>query len=609
MKCTPTQEAARILRGMAKALFDEGYIHTDDILDKIHQEIGESSHISKSEIGDLISGYGEKTRIQTKSELQIRMQALKKELLDVAKARDIASGEKQSPKDIARQRALSKQIDDIRTRIASKDFSNPEKLKPPVYNDATQKAIADRNRLQRQFKNMLLKHEHDTSPLINRAAKRFLNFRRAIILSSFHTVIRLADAAISRIGLQPIEHAAQHVIGKLPGLRGVAAKATLEGRFSPHAEMEAIKALNPRKLWVEAYKKLLSGEGTNDLLFGKNRDQLYPWLSMVGNFHGALKIPDELNEFRRAQVMLSESETKAAIGRGMNPLEVAKHMSDPVTQGVINMKAHEASQRAIMRNPNILSDAVRSTQRSLRNAGEPRSFERISGVSVSYALDFLFPILRFPLNYTGEGLSYAIGGLKAAMTALANHNGIDEEKANYIMRNLGKQTIGAVIGAIGWFGYKQIGSFYQEGDNKRKGIPPTGSVYGAPKWLIDTPAGMMLLVGSTLHRISDGIPSRTHYGNIKGTGDVGDAILKTVEGIGEDIPFFSEIGYFSPLLRNKTSLETGLGRLLGGSVIPPDVRRIAKSNDNNTPRRPKNFIQSLEYDIPGLRKNVPEKIR
>ena len=607
MNCTPTQEAARILRGMAKSLLEEGYVHTDDILDRIHDELHESSHITKSQIGDLISGYGVKTRPQTKSELQIRMGQLKKELREVAKTRDIESGKIQAPKDVTRQKALKKQIEDIKDKIANKDFSKPEPRKQVVYNDATEKAIAERNRLQNQYKNMLFKHEHDTSPLIQRTVKRLLNFRRNIILSSFHTIIRLADAAFSRIALQPIEHATQHLIGKIPGLREVAKKATLEGRFSPRAEAAALKATFSRRMLREAKSKFLSGEGTNDLVYGKHREQLYPLMNMIGNTHAALKVPDELNEYTRAQVAYTEAETKAAIAGGMNPFEVMQHMADPVTIGTINMKAYEESQRVIMRNPNLLSDAVRSAQGNLRRFGKPRSFERISGHAIADTLDFLLPVLRFPLNYTGEGLSYAVGGLKAAIVALAKRNDIDEQTANYIMRNLGKQTIGAVLGAIGWFGYKNIGSFYQEGDNKRTNIPKEGSVFGVPKWMVDTPAGMLLIIGATMHRIQDGIPKKSGYGNIKGTGTVGDALLSTVKGVAEDIPFFSEPGYLAPYFRNTDTLERGAGRELSSSLLPPDLRKIAKALDNNKKRAPQNFIQAIETNIPWLREKVPEK--
>lgn len=587
--CDATPEVKTILRGMAKELVGAGYHDPNDILDRIHSSIQEHTPLYKSEIADIISGYGD-VRKPSRDELQIRMNALKRQL------RDISRG--QSAKDQTRQKDLNKQISELERRIVSGDFSKPVKT-PIVYNDATNRLMAERNALRKKADNLAALAEYKNSSTADKVASTFLSFRRAIMLSSVKTLAKLSAAASYRVALSPIEHGIQGVLGKLPGIRGIAEKAPLEGRFSPAAEGAALKTTFSKATLDEMKDKLTKGFGERDQLYGKEHAALHPLLEMVGQAHAALKTPAERNAFARGQQMATEFEMKKAIESGMAPHEVVAHMESPVTQGVINMRAYEASKLAILKNDNLLVTSFRRAQQYLESKGA-------GGKSISNALTYAFPIVAVPTNFVAEGTSYAGGGLKAAARLIMSKGvrNLTEDQADYVMRNLGKQTIGAMVGAMGWYGYQQVGSFYQEGDNKRTDIPEAESAFGLPKWALDTPLGLMLSFGATLHRVSDGIPTK-HGKNEVGTGTLADGVYAASAGMLDQVPFLSEPARLGRELSSAESASKFVGKELATSFVPPDIRHIAIAQDGDTPRTPQGFTDELKMSIPGLRSQVP----
>lgn len=533
----------------------------------------------------------------TEGEARARLKQAKRDLKDADATRNAV-----------RQKQLRKDIVELELRMAKGEFEKG-KRQPYAYNEATQKLLADRNFLRRKFDRMAAQADYQTSSKPHKLVSTLLNFRRAILLSSIKTLLKLTAAASYRVALGPIEHGVQGALGKLPGLRGIAAKAPTEGRFSARAEGHALKQTFSRDTLRDMEAKLLHGEAMNDLLYGKFHASLHPWLELVGNVHAALKTPAERNAFARAQAMGAEHETQRALASGMSPAEVAEHMVKPTTQALIGARAFEDSQRAVLKNKNFINSAYSMLHHALENAGVEGGAERVTGKTAARTLDYMFPIVKVATNFALESTSYAIGASKAAVQLIAAKGvkSLTPDQADYIMRNLGKQTIGAALMAIGWYNTQSVGSFYQAGDNKHYGRPEEGSAFGIPKWALDTPAGMLLTIGANTHRIYRGM-HKANGGLRKGTGGTGNAVLADMRGIAGEVPFFDEPGQVARLFTSTDSLGKGLGKELSSAVIPPDVRRTATMLDDPKKRRdPQNFLDELKVAIPGLRKQVPVK--
>lgn len=519
---------------------------------------------------------------ETKAQLQEQLRLFKDQL-----------NEAESRRDAVRQKQLHKDIAELARRIVQGDYSKTVRT-PIQYNEETNRLLAQRNALRKKFDRLATQAEYQNKSRAQKALSTFLALRRAIILSGFTTLFKLSAAASYRIGLSPLEHGIQGGLGKVPGVRGIAAKAPLEGRFSPRAEGHALGETFSRQTLRDMRDKFLRGENMNDLLYGKNKASVHEWLDMVGHIHAALKTPAERNAFARAQAMGTEFETRRAVDAGMTPEQVVAHLENPLTQGTINLRAYEESQRAVFKNKNVMVKGFNAIKRSIPQ--------------LAPILDYVFPIVNVPSNYLGESLSYA-GGLAKAAKVLRDAGGVKNmtaDQADYIMRALGKQSVGIALGAIGWLFYKQIGSFYQSGDNKRKNIPKEGTAFGVPKVALDTPAATMLTVGANLHRIAEGIHNKD--GSIrKGTGTPGNAVLNTAQGLWDEIPFVREPQYLAEDFRSTDTLKQSAGKEIAHNFIPPESRRLAAYLDHDTPRKPKNFSEELEMVVPGLRSKVPRR--
>lgn len=103
---------------------------------------------------------------------------------------------------------------------------------------------------------------------------------------------------------------------------------------------------------------------------------------------------------------------------------------------------------------NRLLSTIRLALHVAENAPEGTT-TRFFGKLGSKAFSYEFPIMKVPVNFVAETLSYAAGGAKAALQLIIakgvkNLNG---DQADYIMRNLKKQTVGAALMYIGAMGY------------------------------------------------------------------------------------------------------------------------------------------------------------
>lgn len=524
----------------------------------------------------------------------------------------------QTRRDQVRQRQLAKQILELKRRIEEGDYSKVIKT-PVAYNDETKRLEAQRNFLRKKFDRMAAEAEHKNRSRAYKLWDTFLSLRRAVILSGMHTIGKLTSAALLRIGVSPVEHAIQHGLGMVPGLRGIAARAPVEGRFSPSAEGGALKDTFSKETLREMALKF-GNRGTNDLLYGHEKPSLHPWLEMVGQLHAALKTPAERNFFGRAQRMRSQWEAKQAKARGLSDSEVADYLARPDTQAVININAYNESMRAVFKHDNVFVKGVRALQQVLRNVGKNDEGGNLIGKAAAGAVDYLFPVVKIPSNYIGEAFSYLGGAGKAAgqlWAAKVLSKGVDSltpEQADYIMRNLGKQTVGLALAVIGYAAYqsdpKLLGTFYQQGDNKRK-VPHEGNIGPAPAWLVEHPSALMLTFGANFARIQRGIKTKTGKTQV-GSGDNANAAMNSVMGLLRKTPYIDTIENIQDKFRNKESVALWAGNEAAGATIQPDIKRLAKSQDENAAgqvrrRYPRGFVDAYKANVPGLREQVPTR--
>lgn len=593
-------EEKTLIRRLAKNRIEAGVDGGEALVNEVHSAIDGVIDLSPRDVRDLISDYG-KERTQTKDEIQQKINGLKSELRALSKTEDIASGklDPNAQKNKTRQTQLKKQIEDLSQQLKTGNFEKPKK-EPPIYNEETYKLRIERDRTKAEIEKQIRKLE-----LANRSNPMktvdFVNrVRRAMILSGSATIGKLSAAALIRMASTPVEEMIGSVLKHVPGLRNVAKLATREGRgFNWEAEKTAFTRTFSKDTLDQMKKVLFTHKSDIDVLYGKDMYSPHDILELPGQIHAMLKTPAKQNEFFRSVVHESLSEKERVKALGMTPEQIQAHMEKQSTQDFINAKAFANSQRAILMGENVAVDAYKAMKNALERSG-------VFGTAISKALDFEMPIVKVPANLVAEIGSYSIGSAKAlARYLFRGTKELSQDQADYIMRNLKKQTLGLALLALGFYAKGTFGGLYQPG-KKDPNAPEYGEAQfgdtSIGKWAFHTPVTELLQIGATLRRVYD----KEH--------SMGEAGFEVGKDIVSEIPFFSAPARLGKALVNPKEAVKYAGQELR-SFIPPDIQRFAKSKDSRTingkqvpvDRKPKNFLQEIEMGIPGLRENVPTR--
>jgi DNA topoisomerase-1 len=421
-----------------------------------------------------------------------------------------------------------------------------------------------------------------------------IKFRRAVLLSSVKTIGKLSAAATGRTIMTPIEETVGAGLAKIPGVSRIAAKAPREGGLSGKAEAAAFSATFSKQTLKDAKQVALTGASPLDVKYGGHDATTEPEaIEIFGRIHGALKTPAKRGEFYRAV----EKRTAFALSEArQNGIKDANaYIQRPDVQAAIGAKAYEDAQRAIFMNDNGMVEAYKMIRQYAESKGA-------LGKATSKAMQFFLPVVKVPSNYVAEASSYGIGAAKA-LGQVISAKGISKltpDEADYVMRALKKQTVGAAVMAIGYFAASSIGGYYQEGDKKIKGQPEAGGfqVFGVdvPKFLLHTPVLEALQIGATVRKVSD-----KH-------GSVMEGVKAAGKGLAEEIPFFSEPARIAKGLKDAESASKFAGETTRSLLVPPDVQNAARffDKENGQPMRryPQTFGDELKVGIPGLRQQV-----
>jgi hypothetical protein len=517
----------------------------------------------------------------------------------------------QGPKDWLpdAKKRIEGQIANLESQIRSGQFTNKEPRTPLVY-DAEGEALKQRrDRLKAQADTEIKRLERANRSKPEKLADFIVGFSRAVKLSSVYTLGKLSAAASLRTISTPVEEAIGGLYSKLPVLNRVAERAPREGGFSLNAEGAALKNQFSKETLKDAAQMVRTGRSRLDAYGGKPEHDT-DMLNLFGQVHGALKTPVKTNEFFRAVEKRSAFARRQAIRQGISPEDANAYLQRPEVQAGILAKSYEDAQRAILMQDNAIVKFYRMGLNFAESKGA-------LGKTVSKAGQFVLPIVKVPTNFVFEASSYAAGGPKALATLL--WHGVSElppEQADYVMRNLKKQTMGTALMSVGFFLPEMFGGYYQRGDEKDKEKSEPGGMrlagHDVPRWLLHNPALEMAQIGATVRRVYEKEKQK------ESDSPVAEGIFQAVKGLVKEIPFFEEQGRLADAFNNWQGFRKFAGEAARSAIIPPDVQRAAKEGvpftggkfgDVDTKgepvkRYPQGFMDEIKSGIPGLREEV-----
>jgi PBP1b-binding outer membrane lipoprotein LpoB len=505
------------------------------------------------------------------------------------------------PKDVeeAKRAAYSAHLDkviaDLERKLDTGDFSkkpvNKLKLDPAT---AAKKEKADR--LRAKIEGKIKEQYKNNRSLPEKVKDTVVEIARFTLLTGVGTLEKLTMAAASRFGISPTEAVMGSLLEIIPPLKEIGKGAYREGGgFRLSAEAARMRSIwehgqtdDAVKIWKDGLSKLNVQYGDH-----KIASQLTV-LASIGRLHKILKNPAHVGEFAASVDYITAGYER-----------VGFDVSDPLVQALIHAQAHLEADRAILMNPNMLSNLPKIVMRTAHDQG---GFYAKAAVALSQVE---FPIIKMATNYANEVLSYTAGGLRAVPgLSKAAIKGIDKLtplERDYILRNLKKNSVATILATAvfsGVIGVK-FGGYLSKDDKRVPGDlePGEWSINGhkMPKALSHIPLFEAMQIFQTIKDVSEAM-------RIRGEG----VISRNAEGVAQGLYSIAEhVPFIGTGTKDMEALGTAEGRskyfaaLVTSRVIPPDVGNIAKYLDDNTPRQPTGLLETAESKIPGLRKNVP----
>lgn len=496
----------------------------------------------------------------------------------------------------------------------------PEQLEQAIADHgATIKAKQD---AQRQLVRML-----DVRSPSDKVLRFVAQARRAVVLSGMTVLGKLSMAASGRIGFTAAEEGIGTALAQIPGIKQIAAKAPREGPGSLKAERSALSHTFSKETGREMLRVLKTGTSNLDVQYGSKGKYdefgLTPTPELIeifGRIHGTLKTPASTNEFYRSLEKRSAFERKEKIASGMSETDADRYMSNPATIARIGAEAWKDGQRAKLMNDNYFVTLYQGMLSALDRAGEQGSFARAAGKGARLALKLELPVVKIPVNFMAEGTSYTTGSLKALgqLVAAKGIKNMTPDQADYVMRNLKKQSVGVAMAlAFAAIPGIEAGGYYQEGDNKDKDKPKAGTLrvfgFDVPRWMTHIPALEPLQVAATVRNVYKRVAKQ---GGSKSEAILGGA---TAAGVGmlKEVPFIDQPLRLMESVKNWQGTKRMLGTQVRSMVVPPDVQKVAAAMDQPsgniiqrlrgeaTARKPEGFIDEIKMGVPGWRKSVP----
>lgn len=509
---------------------------------------------------------------------------------------------KDESSDRAYQTALARRAAEYQRRITESDLSVKGK-KIPTRSPESVKAKVALEKVREEYELFKKKEELKGRTKFQKGADIAVALRRFSVLSGYSVIKKLAAAAASRVVLTPAEQAVGQIMSRV--FPRLAALAPREGGGSLKAESEAFKAIFSKI--PQTWEKLKTGKSDLERVYGKPEipDAVPKWLSIFNHIHGAMKEPVRQNEFARSFQI-----------RGEHAVKNGRNIHDPSVLQEIGEAAKKDADRAIFMNDNLFVDKVSRFINSFGEKNKDTGKVPVAGTAVKATANIIFPVKRIPTNIVAETMQYIGGSLfglsRAAKAYKAGIETLRPEQADAIMRNLKKGTLGAITAAtlLGFYGYKQIGGYYQKGEKRDEEDVKPGEMraFGVDidKQYLHHPLFEALQFGATMARVAT---SKLHKKDEDVQG-VGSGSLAATIGLMEEVPFVREMADVQGIADSNTRSQA-LARQATGMVVPQVVSQISRDTDTKDAagepikRKPDGLKQNFEMTIPGLRQNVP----
>lgn len=518
-----------------------------------------------------------------------------------------AAEPKKTPEEIALSRFkkyTQKRIEDMESRLKTGDFTKEPPKKTVLDPEANELKIKA-EKLRNQVDEAIAKQQYESRSTPEKALHIFSKWRRAALLTSVNVFGKLGTAAMSRMGVTPIEELTGGVLSRIPGVSEIADRSPFEGKPSMSAEGKALAQIWDKATRDDIWSELKDGKISLDYLYGdeKGRGKMPAGvLDFIGHLHGAIKVlPKRAEFFRRVEIG-----TQWALDNHLDT-------EDPKVQSAIAAGAYQESLRAIFMQDNVVATTWSIALNYLHNRG-------VAGQAIEAVGRTMLPIVKVPTNLVAETLQYTPANLgyqtirlfqtlfdenrmgKSAMDNLTMHD------MDNIMRGLKKGTVGLALLGIGYALRNNITGYYAEKqkDKKSLGTMTVGGVE-IPAFLQESPALSTLQMGATVGKVWD------HY-QVKGQGGgliAGAAFAGA--GVVQRVPFLDTPARIAEQTRTPESLGVFAGQLASSITTPAAVQQAAKwtdpegqsAADAGHPRKATTPVQAVELGIPGLREDVP----
>lgn len=625
-------EMIPVLGKLIRNLVRDGIVELDDIVKNIHDELKEFiDGVTERDVRDAITGYGKPKQL-SKNEIEKQVREIKRQGRLVSSIEDVIDGERPKRSGLNREedshkvkrlkkeleeemrkagmildkkaidpetefktkleaykKRLQTQLKDYEERIANNDYAKEEKK--PIELDKEGLALkAKVEEVKARFDAERKRIENANKPKLEKRLNALTAWRRFVILSNIPTLGKLGAAVAYRSATSFMEEIVGTALKHVPGLNKIAEKAGREGSaIDPARELRSLRELATKGTLADIKTAIKTGNNSLDYAFsdkakgeGQQVGENSTWLDFFGRVHKALKTPAQRAEFIRAYDIRAKKAAEAGID-----------MSDVTNQFEVGTQAYQDSLRAIFMQENIATKGYNNMVSFLEKSGD-------KGRIVAAFMKTILPIIKVPTNFVAEASSYEVGALKAAWALRKGIKDMTPEQADYVMRALKKQGIGAAVLALGYLNPQAVGGYYT---GKRKDYDlKAGDLYifgmKMPHWMIHAPLLEMLQFGATIRRARDA-----------GKG-WSEGALEGNMGLIKQVPFATEPVKLMEATGNLDKLGAYFGDLSKSMVIPPDVQRIARNQDtdaegNTIQRKPKGLVEHIESGLPVLRKKVP----
>ena len=241
---------------------------------------------------------------------------------------------------------------------------------------------------------------------------------------------------------------------------------------------------------------------------------------------------------------------------------------------------------------------------------------------LAYGLQMENPVVKVPVNLAEEVGEHVFGlmdpPVRMLFKGIGGFKGLNYGEADMVLRHIKNGALGSALVLMGFFKYKEVGGFYEEGEKRKKNDVQPGEMrvgnITIPSVLLKDTSMEALMAGATLHRTLDSV-YRLNDPKKKG---VPAALLAVGVGIAEENPFIRNSSILGKII-DPRSRENAVAADIANHLVPGFIQEAAAEQDKQTPYNPFEkpqrrvitapdfggaFKQNIMKEIPFLRENL-----